>query len=55
MPDPDLPTRESPTPDLPTWARKPSVYDSPDKDNMDEEIGANGSIAGLFMEDGKVS
>ena len=58
-PDPDLPTRVSPTPGLPTWARKPSVYSSPDNmaassgwtDDKDEEIGSNGSIAGLFVED----
>ena len=61
MPDPDLPTRASPTPGLPTWARKPSVYSSPDNmaassgwtDDKDEEIGSNGSIAGLFVEDDK--
>ena len=59
MPDPDLPTRASPAPGLPTWARKPSVYSSPDNmaassgwtDDKDEEIGSNGSIAGLFVED----
>ena len=39
----------APGPDLPQWARKPSVYAQPD--DMDDEIGTNGSIAGLFDED----
>ena len=42
----------SPAPDLPTWAHTPADYASPQRtDGMDEEIGANGSIAGLFVED----
>ena len=42
----------SPAPDLPTWAHTPADYESPQRtDGMDEEIGANGSIAGLFVED----
>ena len=44
--------RVSPAPDLPTWAHTPADYASPQRtDGMDEEIGANGSIAGLFVED----
>lgn len=41
--------RVSPAPDLPKWADKAAGYASPD--DMDEEIGSNGSIAGLFVED----
>ena len=52
-PGPQTLSSSAPGPDLPTWARKPSVYSSPEWiDERGEEIGSNGSVAGLFVEDG---
>ena len=51
--DPQRLSSSAPGPDLPVWARKPSVYSSPEWiDEKGEEIGSNGSVAGLFVEDG---